>query len=65
MCNNIDVTEPVLELVRIENSTFNKNLKDIKMSSCSFYLLTEQNNFPGSADLSDITTRNILQICIL
>ena len=35
------------------------------MSSCSLYLLTEQNNFPSSADLSDNTVRNILQICAL
>ena len=35
------------------------------MSSCSFYLLTEQSNFPSSADLSDNTVRNILQICAL
>ena len=30
MCNHIDVNEPVLELVRIENSAFNKNFKAIK-----------------------------------
>ena len=35
------------------------------MSSCSLYLLTEQNNFPSSADLSDNTVRNIVQICAL
>ena len=29
MCNYIDVNEPVLELVRIENSAFNKNFKAI------------------------------------
>ena len=30
MCNHIDVNEPVLELVRIENSAFNKNFTAIK-----------------------------------
>ena len=27
MCNHIDVNEPVLELVRIENANFNKKIK--------------------------------------
>ena len=45
MCNHIDVNEPVLELVRIENSAFNKTFYSYQMSSCSLYLLTEQNNF--------------------
>ena len=35
LCNYNNVNEPVLELVTIENSTFNKNFKCYKTGSCS------------------------------